>query len=574
VIRRLLPPAVVAGVALVLVLLQPFASPWWITADPDGAYVGSALNVLEGHPTVYLDHPGVPNQEALAVVFGAQYVVQRIAGHTSGVRAFVAHQLLHLDGARPVYRGFTIALFVAASLAAYAAGARWFRDRRWGVLTGIAFACTPALAPIGFMTKPDTAGAALALVVAVLIAAAFERRSASLYLAAGALLGFALTVKLVAVGLVPALVVSLLWRPPARGWVGPTARAAVTAVRRRRTLVASLAVAWVALAAGFGIGRTGTAPGSSHLRLLIGVLALVGVYAACAAAAARRGPRIARRLFDPFYLATAASLLAGIVLAAPLLLAQLPQVLLSIFETSTGSGLNASIEPFQYFALSSLGTYPLVVDALAVGLAVLAAAAGARVGVFWPAPLALAAVALFVEAAARLSIGYYYAPAFAVSIPGVLWLVRNVGRRYGLALGSSTVAALLVLAVIHRAPSPQSDVDLSGNAWRLAAQLPPGVIAVPAATYLPIDDVQYDELVVQYTYAAPDVQYRFVQAESPRIAENGLRLSYYTAPVAEIAAAARAGWLELSGRRYRVRRLPFTWRARGTYGVLQLTPAG
>jgi hypothetical protein len=567
---KLLAPLVVAAATLLAIAVQPLTEPWWIQADPDGAYVGSALNLLQHNPTVYLDHPGIPNQEALALVFGGQFVIERIAGRTPGVDAFVAHQLLHLDGARALYRGFAIAVFVLASLAVYAAVARWFRHRGWGVLAGVAFASTPALAPIAFMTKPDPAVSALALIVAVLTAAAFERRSAGLYLAAAAALGLALTVKIVAVGLVAALALALLWRPPDSGWSSALRNDAGDRIRCRRRFVVAVVAAWLALCVAFNLGRHGGLPHASNLGLVGAGVLLVAVFAACAFVAARRGNPLARRVFHPFYLAAVAALLVGMVLPATLILDQLPQVLLSIWQTSRGSGLNSSVEPFQYFTFGSLAHYPLLADVVAVALAVAAAATGFRRGVYWPTPLALGAVVLVVEAAARLRFDLYYAPAFAVSLPGALWLLRTSGMRIGAAVGTVAVAVLFVAALLHPRWSPGAEEQVNAAAHRLAARLGPGAIAVPAASLLPIEEVRYDTLVVQYTHEAPAVDYRFVQADSPRILERGIELAYYTGPLAEIDAAARRGSIHLAGRTYAARKLPLTWHAVSTYGVLKL----
>jgi hypothetical protein len=567
---KLLAPLVVAAATLFAIAVQPLTEPWWIQADPDGAYVGSALNLLQHNPTVYLDHPGIPNQEALALVFGGQFVVERIAGRTPGADAFVAHQLLHLDGARALYRGFAIAVFVLASLAVYTAVARWFRHRGWGVLAGVAFASTPALAPIAFMTKPDPAVSALALIAAVLTAAAFERRSAGLYLAAAAVLGFALTVKIVAVGLVAAVALALLWRPPEAGWSTTLRQDAGSRIRRRRGPLLAAVATWLALCVAFNVGRHGDLPRSSHLDLVAAGALLAAAFAACSLLAARRGSRLAQRAFHPFYLAAVAALLVGVVLPATLILDQLPQVLLSIWQTSRGSGLNSSVEPFQYFTFGSLVHYPLLGDVVAVGLAVAAAAVGLRRGVHWPVPLALGAVVLAVEAAARLRFDLYYAPAFAVSLPGALWLLRTTGARIGATLGAAAVTVLFVAALLHPRWSPRSEEEVNAAAHRLAARLGPGAIAVPAASLLPIDEVRYDELLVQYTHEAPAVDYRFVQADSPRILSRGIELAYYTGPVAEIDAAARRGSIHLAGRTYAARKLPLTWRSVSTYGVLKL----
>lgn len=66
--------------AVLMVWLQPARASWWTFADPDGAYVGSSLNILLGNHTNYLDHPGLPTQGVLALAFGAEYVAGKATG--------------------------------------------------------------------------------------------------------------------------------------------------------------------------------------------------------------------------------------------------------------------------------------------------------------------------------------------------------------------------------------------------------------------------------------------------------------------------------------------------------------
>jgi hypothetical protein len=58
------------AVALVIAL-RGVPAPWSVHVDPDGAYVGSSLNILRGEHTQYLDHPGLPTQVGLAIASAA-----------------------------------------------------------------------------------------------------------------------------------------------------------------------------------------------------------------------------------------------------------------------------------------------------------------------------------------------------------------------------------------------------------------------------------------------------------------------------------------------------------------------
>jgi hypothetical protein len=107
----------VAGAALTL-SLQPIRSSWWSFADPDGAYVGSSLNILDNH-TNHLDHPGLPTQDALALAFGAQYLVEKATGDHDSRQAFADETMLDLDDARWLYRGWASVLFLGSALLVY-----------------------------------------------------------------------------------------------------------------------------------------------------------------------------------------------------------------------------------------------------------------------------------------------------------------------------------------------------------------------------------------------------------------------------------------------------------------------
>ena len=67
--RALAPVAIVVAAASLVVAAQPVTSPWWIYADADGTYSASALNIMAGGHSRYFDHPGLPEQEALAATF-------------------------------------------------------------------------------------------------------------------------------------------------------------------------------------------------------------------------------------------------------------------------------------------------------------------------------------------------------------------------------------------------------------------------------------------------------------------------------------------------------------------------
>jgi hypothetical protein len=64
----------VLATALAVVLVQPLSTPWWYHADADATYVANSYELGAGHYTWYLDHPGMPMQDLMAVAFNARYL--------------------------------------------------------------------------------------------------------------------------------------------------------------------------------------------------------------------------------------------------------------------------------------------------------------------------------------------------------------------------------------------------------------------------------------------------------------------------------------------------------------------
>jgi len=171
--------------AVLVVTLQPIRGSWWNWADPDGAYVGSSLNVLIGNHTNYLDHPGLPTQDALAIGFGADYLIGKATGRVGGRQSFVDGKMLELDQTRPLYRAWAMLLFLGATLLVYAIVSRLLGHWTWGLAGSIVFLTAPGIAAISFLLRPDSALSALCLGVGYLTVTAFENRSAVRYTSTG-----------------------------------------------------------------------------------------------------------------------------------------------------------------------------------------------------------------------------------------------------------------------------------------------------------------------------------------------------------------------------------------------------
>jgi hypothetical protein len=567
---RVLSCAAAVGVALLLVLLEPIGEPWWINADPDGAYVASSLNILIGNHTDYLDHPGLPTQDALALGFGAEYLFDKAAGNVTGRQQFVDRQFLDLDRARPLYRGWTIALFIGGAVAVYWALTLFLRSAVLGFAGSLLYVGTPGIAQLVLSLRPDPILTALSVVVSVLIADAFERRNAVHYFFAAAVLGLALMMKLPAIALGVPLALAALWHPPADGWARPLGNQTRRSLRRHVFWIAPLAVAWIVLCVVFNRERLPILTNNPQRHVLENGGAAVGGVVVAAFVAERFRLSGARRLFSTFTALLVLAFVAGLALPATLILDDGIQSIAAMWDSLTGGRVNAGIKWFADFRLVSLVQSPLRYFTLVFVLAVAAAFVGAIRRIWWPALLALGASLLAVSAAARYSFPYYYGPAFGASIPGALWLFAR--RRLPLQLvGCALGVVVAVAAFQHRQESTREVETVNADAQRLADRLvKPGEVVVAAAP-LPIADLRFDQLVAGFAdYTPPTYPYRFLVVGSARLAESHLTPAYYVAPVDSIDQLSASSRLDVNGATYGLKALPIRWGPRREFGVAAL----
>ena len=141
----------VVGAASFLVVRQPLSAPWWFYGDADATYASSALNVVVGRHINYLDHPGLPETEILALSFEAESLPS--GGPNRGWAGAV---MLNLDRTRLIVRGFAVLFFVGGALAAFALLTRLFRHWSWGAAGGLLWLAQPELPDVmQIRRKPD-----------------------------------------------------------------------------------------------------------------------------------------------------------------------------------------------------------------------------------------------------------------------------------------------------------------------------------------------------------------------------------------------------------------------------------
>ena len=279
--RRPIAPVLgyLAVAAAALYLAMPDSgSPWWIYADPDGAYVGSALNILIGNHTSYLDHPGLPTQDALALGYAAWHLVDRQRGEAADPTPFVDRRMLDLDDSRWLYRGWAILTYTLGAVLVAILMGRLLQHWSWGVAGGFLFLAAPGIAEIAHRLRPDAMLAALSVAIAYLVATGFERRSALRYLAAAAVFGFAMTVKISVLWAALPIAVAALWRPPPAGWH----RRMMESLRSVRpwgwAVITACLVVWLALCLRFNRDRLPVLTNDDQRAVLLnGAVLLVGL---------------------------------------------------------------------------------------------------------------------------------------------------------------------------------------------------------------------------------------------------------------------------------------------------------
>jgi len=557
-VRRVLPAiaALVAtvGVACYIVAAQPLTSPWWLYADADGTYSASALNLLVGEHTHYLDHPGLPEQELLAVTFGAVSLA-----HGGPSRAWAAGEMQHLDRARPVFRSWAIIFFIGGSILAFFLLMQLLGHWTWGLAGGLLWLAQPDVTDV-MQIRPDVLLASLGLLVGFLIVRATERRTALAYMVAAAVLGVALTVKVHAIALLLPLAVAAVIAHPGEAW-WPRLRADVRErLTRHRIAFGVSAALWLALAVALNRRLFPYTPTRAQTELVGGFAFLVFDWLLAAAVVRRlTANRTLRRIFDPFYAVVAVALALGVAAPVALVLPDGLQALVSMSDTLRGHNVNQGVKPFsEPFSLYT--SFPLRQASIVFILAGIAAVWGIRRRSIWPALWFLAAAIAGVMAAARLGVLRYYALPYVLAIPAALWLFRRQTRAAA-PLVVWVLVGCVLLPALRNADAParaaRNEERQAAAATRFADRLlKPGEVAL-APVYFPNGDVRWYGLVENFVYWHPDYPYQLLPdtGQAVGIAQSRhARIRYFIGPQA--LSVTKAGSLALAAGAYEVRPVP------------------
>jgi hypothetical protein len=412
--------AAVVAAAAVIVVMQPIQSSWATYADADGPYVASSIDLVGGHGTKYLDHPGLPTQELLATILGVRFLADGGSFADS-----VDRSLLNLDSTRPYYRSLAVFVYLAGTALLFVIFRRRLGHWTWGLAGGLIWLVAPGLKSMSIQARPDVLLSVLCVAVGYLIVRAAELRDPARFFGAAALLGIATMEKLQAAGLVVPLVLAAFWRPPPPGWWNRFSADARSFVVRRRLWVLAAAAAWVGWIVALNRGTLLFRPTAAQTGALVAIAATIAAALAVTLLAQRFAVRqFVRRGLDPFSAALLSALVIGLAIPVSLDPRDGVQAIVSVALALAGRGVNADVPRFgaglDEFTHAPLNV-TLVIFALALVAAVVAFARRKPAPVLW----ATGALVLAVMAEARLGWAAYFAPAFAVALPAALWILQE-----------------------------------------------------------------------------------------------------------------------------------------------------
>ncbi len=203
----------------------------------------------------------------------------------------------------------------------------------------------------------------------------------------------------------------------------------------------------------------------------------------------------------------------GVAIPASLFPTDALPMALKLKETSWAAGSNKGVSLFQ-FPHDEFASWPLRQGVLLLALSAVAAGVGVarREGVL--VHLVVGALAIGATAAARGGAIYYYAPAYVLTIPAALWVLRARAGRLA-ALGAIVVLAyVLVPQLQHRRDAAHQARLQEREAAVFAAigsqLLRPGEVAL-VDQEAPTPDSRYNGLVENFLEGVPHPGRRFIE---------------------------------------------------------------
>ena len=526
---------------IAVIAFQPLGSPWWVSASSDVPYTASGIDLMAGEHTLYLEQPGMPLQDLMAVTTETRYVAHKLTSEHETPHIYAAQRLLHLDDSRIFFRGYAILFYLAGALLAFVVLGGLLESPWWGAAGALLFLSAPGLPAASIQFRPDALLAGLVLAIGYLIVRAAEQRDAWLYTLAALLLGLATTVEVHAAGLLLPLAIALLWRPPAT-----SRRALLDAagrwLRRYRLPLAGFFSVWVVFCAAFDHGRVPFATTHEQSAVIDGIVVVAIAYTALVALTARASSlrRFARGPLRPVALLITAAFAVGVLLPGTLVLNDLPQMLIDMGRALAHGGVDRAA-PGASTSWSELVHTPVVQALVLLALAGVAGGIGVVTRVLQPLLWFGGAAATFAMASSHVGPPTNFAPSFVLSIPPVLWLARRL---------PSTAAPLAAAAVVASVLVPTlRDLSNTANAARLEERrgaamtsiadrllTRPNTVAL-TEDFTALPDIRWQDYVQQIVPWSPAYPYRFLP-DSPggvnTSARRHLAPAYY---IGQLAAA-------------------------------------
>lgn len=200
---------ILLSATMIAFLTRPLG-PWWLSADCDATYAASALNLMMGLPTEKLDHPGLPLQAALTLSFKLHHLAtgwwtgESTAEYVAASFADPSRVLWILRvWALAMLMGVVATVYLVCRRAAQQAGLDLNAARTAGLAGVVCLMACPGTLTHATSFRPENLLLILCWSAMWLLAEAWRLRCRTRLFAGAALIGWAVSVKIHALALMP-----------------------------------------------------------------------------------------------------------------------------------------------------------------------------------------------------------------------------------------------------------------------------------------------------------------------------------------------------------------------------------